>query len=88
MLAAIAGLRRDDPNAREFTATALYRALGVDGTTVVHEVDAAVRTPREVLSTLDRLERRGLVVRARAGRLGLRATKARRYVHRSAGGEG
>lgn len=64
----------------EFRAVQLYRSLGVDATTTVVSEDAAFRTPREVLAALDRLERRGLVERAKAGRLRSRATRERRYV--------
>jgi hypothetical protein len=69
----------------EFKATQLYRSLGVDATTTVRSGDALFETPREVLRALDRLEARGLVVRARAGKQQRRATRERRYVLPSAG---
>jgi len=62
-------------------ATQLYRALGLDSTTTVREASMAALLPdeRSVLSTLNRLEARGALVRARAGR-GSRPTKRRVYV--------
>ena len=62
-------------------ATQLYRALGLDPTTTVREASVAALLPdeRSVLSTLNRLEARGALVRARAGR-GSRPTKRRVYV--------
>lgn len=65
-----------------FKATQLYRRLGVDGTTVTRpDEDAALFSDeREVRLTLDRLERRGTLVRARAGRSASRPTRHRVYV--------
>jgi len=70
-----------------FKASQLYRVLGLTSATTVLP-ESAVRNQREVRVTLDRLEARGALVRARAGR-GSRPTKHRIYVMpRADGGAG